>query len=204
MIFWNNFSYDAQFLLVILGSYLIGAIPFSIIFSYFFSLDDPRSYGSNNPGATNVLRSGNRFAAALTLLFDVAKGFLAVSLAHFLFESSAEVIAVVGVSVVIGHVFSIYLRFKGGKGVATGIGVVLGFHYLLGVIFLLTWLLVAKITKISSLSALTSFIIVSVLSVFIFDRLILSFSLFLITLLLFYTHRQNIKNLYYKKESRIQ
>lgn len=137
----------------VLGAYLLGSIPFAIISSKLFGLADPRSYGSGNPGATNVLRSGNKKAALFTLLGDGAKGWLAVFLAAR-FELASTPTALVALAVFFGHLYPVFLRFKGGKGVATAAGVLFGLDWLLGLATLGIWLLTALTSRYSSLGAL--------------------------------------------------
>ncbi len=142
-----------QFLLAVVAAYLLGSVPFAVLVSRGFGLADPRSYGSGNPGATNVLRSGNKLAAILTLLGDASKGALAVWLAGRAGLTPAAV-GGVALAVFFGHLFPIFLRFKGGKGVATAAGVLLALEPLLGLAVLATWLAVAFISRYSSLAAL--------------------------------------------------
>ena len=145
--------------LFVIAAYLLGSISFALVSSRLFGLADPRTYGSKNPGATNVLRSGNKLAALLTLVGDAAKGWLAVWLA-FLYGGQFQVgqtgIACVCIAVFLGHLFPVFARFRGGKGVATALGVLLGISPLLGLAVLATWLCVALLTRYSSLSALVS------------------------------------------------
>ena len=140
-------------LIAIITAYLLGSVPFAIISSKVFGLADPRSYGSGNPGATNVLRSGNKKAALLTLIGDALKGWLAVFLAQQA-ELSSALIGLVALAVFFGHLFPIFLKFKGGKGVATAAGVLLALNPVLGLAVLATWLLVAYVSRYSSLAAL--------------------------------------------------
>ena len=137
----------------ILAAYLLGSVPFAVIVSRLFGLADPRSYGSGNPGATNVLRSGNKAAAALTLLGDGAKGWLAVYLANH-YQLSDTMIGLVGLAVFFGHLFPLFLKFKGGKGVATAAGVLLALDWVLGLGTLGIWLLTVVFSRYSSLGAL--------------------------------------------------
>ncbi len=137
----------------IIGAYLLGSVPFAVVSSKLFGLADPRSYGSGNPGATNVLRSGNKKAALLTLLGDGAKGWLAVFLAkHYMLPDVA--IGLVAVAVFFGHLFPVFLKFKGGKGVATAAGVLLALDWVLGLATLAVWILSATFSRYSSLGAL--------------------------------------------------
>lgn len=141
----------------LLASYLVGSIPFAVVVSKLMRLDDPRNYGSGNPGATNVLRTGNKLAAALTLLGDLFKGWLMVILALRFGPGlglDAGWIAGCAVAVFLGHLYPLFLGFKGGKGVATAMGVLLALHPLLALAALVTWLLVAYFTRYSSLAAL--------------------------------------------------
>lgn len=140
-------------------AYLIGSLPFAVIISRLFGLADPRTYGSKNPGATNVLRSGNKLAAVLTLLGDAVKGWLAVWLAMRFgpqFGATKSDVALVAVCVFIGHVLPVFLRFRGGKGVATAAGVLLALNVLLGVSILAIWLGVALVFRYSSLAAVVA------------------------------------------------
>jgi acyl phosphate:glycerol-3-phosphate acyltransferase len=139
----------------VVGAYLLGSIPFAVVCSRLFGLADPRSYGSGNPGATNVLRSGNKKAALLTLIGDGAKGWLAVFLAKH-FGLSPTLIGIVALAVFFGHLFPVFLKFKGGKGVATAAGVLLGLDWVLGVGTLAIWLLTAFMSRYSSLGALVA------------------------------------------------
>ena len=136
-------------------AYLVGSIPFAVVVSRAMGLPDPRSFGSGNPGATNVLRSGNRAAALLTLLGDALKGWIAVWIAVRL-GLSADVVALVAIAAFLGHVFPVWLRFQGGKGVATAAGVILALDWRVGLAVLLVWLTVAVVSRYSSLAALTA------------------------------------------------
>src|SRR5512142_1706095 len=138
-----------------LGGYLAGSIPFALIVSRAFALPDPRSYGSGNIGATNVLRSGNRAAALFTLAGDLAKGWVAV-LAARLAELPLDDVAIVGFAAFIGHVFPVWLRFHGGKGVATAAGVLIAFDWRIGLAAIVLWLAVAGATRFSSLASLVA------------------------------------------------
>src|SRR6185436_41094 len=135
-----------------LGGYLAGSIPFAVVVSRVMALPDPRTYGSGNIGATNVLRSGNRLAAFLTLLGDAAKGWAAVLVAQAL-GLPLELVALVGLAAFLGHVFPVWLRFCGGKGVATAAGVLLAFDWRLGLAVLVAWIAVVAATRYSSLGA---------------------------------------------------
>lgn len=143
--------------LAVVLAYLLGSVPFAVVMSRAFGLADPRSYGSKNPGATNVLRSGNKLAAALTLLGDACKGWLAVFLARLYgpdFGWSDNTVAMIGLAAFFGHLFPVFLRFKGGKGVATAAGVLLAINVWLGLGVLATWIAVVFVFRYSSLGAL--------------------------------------------------
>lgn len=144
-----------QTILTVIAAYLIGSVPFAMIASRLFGLADPRSYGSGNPGATNVLRSGHKGAALLTLLGDLFKGWLVVWLAQY-FQASPNLIATLALAVFVGHLFPIFIGFKGGKGVATALGILLALAPWLGVATLATWLIVLVFFHMSSLSAIVS------------------------------------------------
>lgn len=194
-----------------IAAYLIGSISFAVVVSKLFGLSDPRTYGSKNPGATNVLRSGNKAAAALTLLGDGFKGWLAVWLTlHFGAQYGVEdkTVALVAITVFLGHLYPVFFHFKGGKGVATYLGVVLGLNPWIGLAVLLTWLLIAVVSRYSSLAALLSSVLAPVYFVMYlgFDELGLKLqtaALVIMSGLLIYRHRQNISNLLAGKESKI-
>ena len=146
-------------ILVLLAAYLIGSVSFGVVVSKLMGLADPHTYGSGNPGATNVLRTGNKKAALFTLLGDVGKGVLAVLLARWLAPSlglSDMIIMLVGLAAFIGHLYPVFHGFKGGKGVATAGGVLLALNPLHGLAVLATWLAVAFLTRYSSLAAITA------------------------------------------------
>ncbi|MBS7328582.1 MAG: glycerol-3-phosphate 1-O-acyltransferase PlsY [Oxalobacter sp.] len=192
--------------LFIIAAYLLGSISFALVTSKLFGLDDPRTYGSGNPGATNVLRSGNKLAALLTLIGDAAKGWLAVFLASWLADKvGIGIWGVAGVAIAafIGHLFPVFSGFKGGKGVATGLGVLLGINPMLGGFVLLTWLLVAFLTRYSSLSALVSAALAPVYYGLMFRVDAFFYAICIISALLIFRHRQNIINLVSGTESKI-
>ena len=145
-------------LLAAIGGYLAGSIPFAVLVSRAMGLADPRTYGSGNIGATNVLRSGNRVAALLTLLGDALKGWAAVLVATLL-GLPATLLAVVGFAAFVGHVFPVWLRFRGGKGVATAAGVLIAFDYRVGLAVIGTWVAVAAVTRYSSLAAIVAAVV---------------------------------------------
>ncbi len=193
-------------LVFVVCAYLLGSVSFAVLMSKAFSLPDPRTYGSQNPGATNVLRSGKKAAAALTLLGDAAKGWLAVFVAMQFAsrdEQGAMLIAAVVLAVFLGHLFPIFLRFKGGKGVATALGVLVALNIWLGLSALVTWLLVAMLFRLSSLAALTAAVGAPIYAMMMdlpYEWVLASG---IMSLLLIWRHKSNIKNLLAGKESRI-
>ena len=195
-------------LIVVVLAYLIGSISFAVIVSATMGLADPRSYGSKNPGATNVLRSGNKLAAILTLFGDAFKGWLAVFLvAHYgdRFNLGDEAIALAALAVFVGHLYPVFFRFKGGKGVATAAGVLLAISPVLGLATAGTWLIIAFFLRYSSLAALISAIFAPMFYFFMFgtsNGAELT-AIFLMSALLIYRHSKNIGNLLQGKESRL-
>ncbi len=189
-------------ILMVVGAYLLGSINSAIIVSKAFSLPDPRELGSGNPGATNVLRTGNKMAAAITLAGDLLKGLLPV-IAVDLLTANSILIAATGVAALLGHMYPLYYQFKGGKGVATTLGVLLGFNSLLGIFWIVLWLLTALITRYSSLSALVATLLVLIISWFWANNIWLSASMLVITIFVFWRHRTNIKNLLNGSESKL-
>lgn len=189
----------------IVCAYLLGSISFAVIMSRLFTLPDPRTYGSHNPGATNVLRSGNKWAAALTLLGDAAKGWLAVWLAqHFELQADNSLLVVaVALAVFLGHLFPIFLRFKGGKGVATALGVLLALNLWLGLAVLAIWVLVATVFRLSSLAALLAATGAPIVAMALALPSEYVLAVMGMSLLLIWRHKSNIKNLLAGKESRI-
>ena len=192
-------------------AYLIGSISFAVVVSRVMGLDDPRTYGSGNPGATNVLRSGSKAAAILTLVGDAFKGWVAVWLAQFYayrLGFGDTTIAVVALAVFLGHLYPVFFRFKGGKGVATALGVLLGLQPWLGVATLATWLIVALFFRYSSLAAVVAAIFAPIYYVFghgvawTADSRI-GTAIGLMALMLLYRHRQNISKLMAGKESKL-
>ena len=186
---------------VVLG-YLLGSLPFAVIVSKAFGIADPRTFGSGNPGATNVLRSGNKLAALLTLLGDALKGWLAMWLASRL-GADALGIAAAGIAAFLGHVFPLFLKFKGGKGVATALGVLAGFSGWLALICAGIWLLVALVTRYSSLAALLAAVSAPVAAAWLGLGNEALIALTAMSALLILRHRDNIKRLLAGTESRL-
>jgi glycerol-3-phosphate acyltransferase PlsY len=197
-------------LLVIPAAYLIGSISFAVVVSKCMHLPDPHSYGSGNPGATNVLRTGNKLAAVLTLIGDALKGYFAVMLARILLGDASLsstlnswLLCGVVVAVFLGHLFPIFHGFKGGKGVATACGILFGINWILGLATLGTWVIVAIFMRYSSLAALAAAVFGPIYFIFLFGFQPMAISLVLVCSLLIWRHRSNIKNLVNGSESRI-
>jgi len=185
-----------------LGAYLLGSIPFAIVVSRAMGIADPRTYGSGNIGATNVLRSGNRLAAVLTLLGDVAKGWVAV-LAARLLGAPVEIIALVAFFAFVGHVFPVWLRFNGGKGVATAGGVLIALDWRLGLATVALWLLVAFATRYSSLAGIVAAVFAPVAAWYLYGVGPLLYAVGGMAVLLIWRHKANIVKLARGEESKI-
>jgi glycerol-3-phosphate acyltransferase PlsY len=197
-------------LLLIPIAYLIGSISFAVAVSKCMRLPDPHSYGSGNPGATNVLRTGNKLAAVLTLIGDALKGYLAVMLARILLGDTALtstfnswLLCGVVIAVFLGHLFPVFHGFKGGKGVATACGILFGINWILGAATLSTWIIVATFMRYSSLAALAAAVFGPIYFVFLFGFQPMAIALAFICALLIWRHRSNIRNLMNGTESRI-
>lgn len=192
--------------LAVLAAYLIGSVSFAVVISRVMGLADPRSYGSKNPGATNVLRSGNKTAAVLTLLGDAVKGLAAVLIAKALaarFGLGDGTIALAALAAFAGHLFPVFHRFAGGKGVATAAGVLLALHPLLGLGVLVSWLLIAFFFRYSSLAALVAAVFAPLWYLFLFRPDPIAAAVAIMSALLIWRHSGNIQNLISGKESRI-
>jgi glycerol-3-phosphate acyltransferase PlsY len=198
-------------LLAVAVAYLIGSLSFAVLVSRVMGLHDPRTYGSKNPGATNVLRSGNKAAAVLTLLLDVGKGWLPVMLVRWYgkdygLEEGTQ--AMVGLAAFVGHLFPLFFRFEGGKGVATALGVLLGLHWMLGLATALTWIIIAWFFRYSSLAALVAAVFAPVYYVFgdgvaWYTEKSILFAVSVMALLLIWRHAPNIGRLVKGNESRL-
>ena len=201
-----------EIVLVAVFSYLCGSIPFGLILTKTFSGKDIRDVGSGNIGATNVLRTGNKYLAFSTLILDILKGYIAVIITKQFFPELLQLSALL---VFLGHIFPIWLKFKGGKGVATFLGILFALSYSLTLLFILTWITVALIFKYSSLSSIFSSITVFVIS-FIKENIIKGFDpnisnvsdlkllLFIFLILIIFTHKKNIYNLINRTEQKIK
>jgi glycerol-3-phosphate acyltransferase PlsY len=188
--------------LAILAAYLLGSIPFAVISSRLFGLADPRSYGSGNPGATNVLRSGHKKAALMTLIGDALKGVLAVVAARQ-FGLSDTVVALVALAVFLGHLYPVFLGFKGGKGVATAAGVLLALDPVLGIVTLAVWLLVAYVSRYSSLAALCAAVAAPLVSALMQGGSNQTLIVGLLGMALIGKHWQNLQRLLAGQETKI-
>ncbi|MFT3857062.1 MAG: glycerol-3-phosphate 1-O-acyltransferase PlsY [Aquabacterium sp.] len=200
----NLSSLDPR-LLAVLGAivaYLIGSLSFAVIVSRLFGLADPRSYGSGNPGATNVLRSGNKAAAILTLLFDALKGYVPVALAVAMGWDSITVTAI-GLGAFIGHLWPVFFKFEGGKGVATAAGVLLGFEPALGGLVLLVWIGMAAVFRYSSLAALTAALAAPLIQYLGWGPSALTLGVIIMSALLIWRHEANIRKLMAGQESKL-
>jgi acyl phosphate:glycerol-3-phosphate acyltransferase len=187
-------------LLCLALGYLFGSIPFGLIVTKLAGLGDVRKIGSGNIGATNVLRTGKKWAALATLLLDGGKGALAVAIAGQFY--GIEGICLAGTAAILGHIFPIWLKFKGGKGVATSLGVMLAAFFPAGLAMVLTWLAVAYISKVSSLSALTAALLAPAYAI-AFGNLPFAALALAITVIIFATHHENIRRLMRGEEPRI-
>jgi acyl phosphate:glycerol-3-phosphate acyltransferase len=191
----------SAFVAVVLA-YLLGSVSFAIVVSRLMRLPDPRSYGSKNPGATNVLRTGKKVAAVLTLAGDTGKGWLAVWLA-WLVSGDLRTVALAGLAVFLGHLFPVFHRFHGGKGVATAAGVLLGFDPWLGLGTLVTWAVMVLFFRISSLAALVAAIFAPLYAWLLFGSLVVPAAALLIGLLILWRHKENIRRLFAGTEPRL-
>jgi glycerol-3-phosphate acyltransferase PlsY len=185
--------------LTILAAYCLGSISFAIVVSKLMRLPDPRSYGSKNPGATNVLRTGRKAAAVLTLLGDAGKGWLAVTLA---WQLGGDVPAA-GIAVFLGHLYPVFFRFKGGKGVATAAGVLFGFDPWLGLATLATWIVIALFFRYASLASVIAAVFAPLYAWWLFGVSAILPVVVAIALLLIWRHRENISRLLAGTESRL-
>ena len=189
-----------------IAAYLIGSLSFAVIVSRLMGLNDPRTYGSGNPGATNVLRSGNKAAAILTLLLDALKGFVPVFLVKEFgapYGLDEGTLALVALAAFLGHLWPVFFRFKGGKGVATAAGVLLGLNPWLGLATLATWIIVAVFTRYSSLAALVAAVFAPFYQVLIWGSGPIAVAVFVMGALLVWRHSANIQKLLKGTESKL-
>lgn len=197
---------EANYLFLISLVYFFGSIPFAYIFPKIFGLGDIRNLGSGNVGATNVLRAGNKLLAIIVLAFDIIKGFapLFILKNYYHNELSEIIILFIGSAAILGHIFPIWLKFKGGKGVATYIGFLFAINYIFGIIFIITWLLIAFLKKYSSLASITSLVLLPLfVMLFSYEKQII-YLLILINLIIISKHYPNIYRLINKSETKIK
>jgi len=190
----------------VIAAYLIGSLSFAVIVSKYYGMDDPRTYGSGNPGATNVLRSGKKKAAALTLLGDALKGLVAVVLARCLQDAlnlSDITIAAVAVAALVGHMWPLFFGFKGGKGVATALGVLLALSPATALVCAAIWLVMAFGFKVSSLAALVATVAAPLVAFWLMPYSSWAWATVVIAVLVLYRHKSNIQNLLQGKEGKI-
>lgn len=193
--------YVLQVGLLTFFAYLLGSINFAIILCKLFGYPDPRAQGSRNPGATNVLRVSNKYLAILVLFLDGVKGFIPVFIAQYLFYSEI-LVSFVGLSAFLGHLYPIFFEFKGGKGVATYIGVMLGLSIPAAFLLVVVWVLVALTTRISSLGAIAS-VAVSPLFLIWFGQYYYLYAVFIMVIFLLYKHKENIQRLKNNEETKM-
>ena len=189
-----------EIVIVFIASYLSGSIPFGLILTKIFLNKDLRKIGSKNIGATNVLRTGNKKVAGLTLFLDVSKGIIPILITK---EYFTDLIYLSSLAAFLGHIFPVWLKFKGGKGVATYLGIIFILSFNLGVIFCVSWILISIVSKYSSLSSILSAMIVFIVS-FLNNNFELTSYLFITFIIILYTHRQNIVRIKNKSEDKIK
>ena len=189
-----------EIITVFIASYLSGSVPFGLILTKIFLNKDLRKIGSKNIGATNVLRTGNKIVAALTLFLDISKGIIPILITK---EYFTDLIYLSSLAALLGHIFPVWLRFKGGKGVATYLGIIFILSFNLGVIFCVSWILISIASKYSSLSSMLSTMIVFIVSFFNNNFQLTSY-LFITFIIILYTHRQNIVRIKNKSEDKIK
>ena len=201
-------SFEIIIALIAIAAYLLGSVSFAIVVSKIRGLKDPRTYGSHNPGATNVLRSGDKAAAAFTLLGDAAKGWVGVVAAQMVAqrvlppEWFAIAASVAAFAVFLGHLFPVFFKFQGGKGVATALGLLLALDPVLGLLTAVVWLVMVRVSRISSLGALTAASAAPLITLWRHDLTIMFWAVLGIAVLLIYRHKQNITQLITGKEKR--
>jgi acyl phosphate:glycerol-3-phosphate acyltransferase len=187
--------------LAIIGGYLVGSIPFGLLLTKFAGYGDIRDIGSGNIGATNVLRTGNKKLALATLLLDATKGAIVVCIAHYF--ASFDIALIAGFAALVGHLFPVWLKFKGGKGVATTLGTLLALKPLLGLAACAIWLITALLTRYSSLSAIIAVLLAPFVAHFLYDNDYLDAFCGFVALLVIMKHRANIERLIRKEEPKI-
>jgi acyl phosphate:glycerol-3-phosphate acyltransferase len=191
---------NLDILFVFVYSYLLGSIPFGLIITKIFLGKDIREMGSGNIGTTNVLRTGKKSLAVATLLFDILKGYFSILITYNFFSDLIYLSALI---CFVGHVYPLWLKFKGGKGVATYLGIILGISFILGIVFGITWLVIAVISRYSSLSSIIGSMVVWICSIFLSSGT-QSYFLFFLFIIIFFTHKENVIRLKNSKETKIK
>ncbi|AGF46820.1 glycerol-3-phosphate acyltransferase PlsY [Candidatus Kinetoplastibacterium desouzaii TCC079E] len=200
---------NINYLLLILISYLIGSIPSAILISKVMKTKDPRKFGSNNPGTTNMLRIANKTSAALTLIADISKGYISLQITRmFIEDNSTSVLGIISIAVILGHIYPIFTKFIGGKGVATFLGVLLNINPCLAITAIITWIISAKISGYSSLASIITVTITPVYYLafnknFTYVEKSIFISLVIISIIIVCRHKNNIYNLLKKVEDKI-
>ena len=193
-------------LAVIILGYLMGSLSFAVMTAKLFGQPDPRTYGSGNPGATNVLRSGNKLAALITLLGDAAKGAIAIGIAHVLLANSSQLavgVALTGLAAFLGHLYPVFFRFKGGKGVATALGILLAFHWLLGTAVLVIWLVIVVATRYVSLASVVAAIAAAPVALYLNASGVMAMAVSVMGLLVLWRHGGNLRRLCAGTENKV-
>lgn len=193
-------------LAVIILGYLMGSLSFAVMTAKIFGLPDPRTYGSGNPGATNVLRGGKKLAALITLLGDATKGAVAIWIAHVLLAGSPELavgVALTGLAAFLGHLYPLYFRFKGGKGVATALGILLAFHWMLGTAVLVIWLVIVLATRYVSLGSVVAAISAAPVALYLNASIVMALAVSVMGLLIIWRHGGNLRRLRAGTENKI-
>ncbi|MDA8561497.1 glycerol-3-phosphate 1-O-acyltransferase PlsY [Gammaproteobacteria bacterium] len=193
---------NIEVIIFIIISYFLGSISSAVITCRLLNLPDPRTQGSNNPGATNVLRIGGKKAAIITLSGDFLKGFVPVILAKFLSVNS-QGLCLIALSVFLGHLYPIFFRFQGGKGVATSFGCIVAISWPVGAALLATWLLIAKVFRVSSVAALVAAVAAPIYTYFLTNKAF-AITVLIMSIFLVYRHKKNIKQIIYGKEQKIK
>jgi|TARA_B110000211_G_scaffold223349_1_gene273160 glycerol-3-phosphate acyltransferase PlsY len=191
---------NLDLIIVFLYAYLIGSMPFGLIITKLFLKKDVRNIGSGNIGATNVLRTGNKSLAILTLFFDILKGYISIHISFIYFH---DLIYLAALACLVGHIFPVWLNFNGGKGVATYLGIILALSYKFAIIFGVSWLTLSFLFKYSSLSSIFSTLLIFLYSLMLNNHF-LSFYFFIVFIIILYTHRENIIRLKNKTETKIK
>ncbi len=193
-------------LAVIILGYLMGSLSFAVMTAKIFGLPDPRTYGSGNPGATNVLRGGKKLAALITLLGDATKGAVAIWIARVLLAGSPELavgVALTGLAAFLGHLYPLYFRFKGGKGVATALGILLAFHWMLGTAVLVIWLVIVLATRYVSLGSVVAAISAAPVALYLNASIVMALAVSVMGLLIIWRHGGNLRRLRAGTENKI-